>query len=354
MKTILITCGAGFVGSNIGLLLKRDFPKIRILALDNLKRNGSYLNLDRLKKCEIEFIHGDIRNPEDLKNIPPFELLIECSAEPSVQAGLNGDPDYLIHTNLFGSFHCFELVRKYHANIVFLSTSRVYSIQNIRNLHYIKEKTRFTLSQNTTPLGVSAYGFSEEFPTSAPISLYGASKLASEILLLEYIHQYEIKGIINRCSILTGPWQMGKIDQGVAVLWAAAHIYNKPLSYKGYQGKGYQVRDFLHIEDLYRLLLLQIKNIKKHNGNIYNIGGGNERSLSLLELTNLCLEISGKKTKITPNPEPTKADIPYFVSDSRKIINSSEWTPKISVREIMEDIIRWIMDNKEMLRPILA
>ena len=97
-----------------------------------------------------------------------------------------------------------------------------------------------------------------------------------------------------------------------------------------------------------------IKNFKKYNGEIYNVGGGNERSLSLQELTLLCSKISEKKIKMTPNPEPSKADIPYYVSDSRKIMNLSGWKPGIPVKKTMEDIMRWIRDNKKRLEPILA
>ena len=354
IKSILITGGAGFVGSNLAVSFKRDFPEKRLVAFDNLKRSGSHLNLERLKKAGIEFIHGDIRNPEDLKMIPHFDLLIECSAEPSVQAGLNGDPDYLVHTNLFGTYHCLEVARKCKARIVFLSTSRVYSINAINSLNFKRGKTRFDLDLFQSVPGISERGISENFSTQAPLSLYGATKLASEILLLEYVHQFGLCGVINRCSILTGPWQMGKVDQGVAVLWAAAHLYGRPLKYLGYGGSGFQVRDFLHINDLYQLLLLEISDLPKYNGEIFNVGGGHPLSLSLLEMTGLLEEITGKKTAISAMEAPSRADIPYFISDASKISKISGWSPRIGIREIFEDICRWIQDNRESLAPILG
>ena len=98
-KHILITGGAGFVGSNLGLLLKRDLPGVQVTALDNLKRKGSELNLPRLREGGVNFVHGDIRNREDLLAIDSIDLILECSAEPSVLSGYIGSPDYLINTN---------------------------------------------------------------------------------------------------------------------------------------------------------------------------------------------------------------------------------------------------------------
>ncbi|TAN63101.1 NAD-dependent epimerase/dehydratase family protein, partial [bacterium] len=118
-KTILITGGAGFIGSNLAVSFKRKYPGLKIIALDNLKRRGSELNLARLKSERISFIHADIRNPEDLCLEHGFGLMIECSAEPSVMAGVGNNPAYIINTNLTGTINCLELCRKHRADIVF-------------------------------------------------------------------------------------------------------------------------------------------------------------------------------------------------------------------------------------------
>src|SRR5476651_361092 len=131
-KNILITGGAGFVGSNLALKLKKDCPQLNITVLDNLKRRGSELSLKRLKAADIDFVHGDIRNKEDLV-FEKVDLLIECSAEPSVLAGINSSPDYLMNTNLIGTLNCLEVARAHGAACVFLSTSRVYPISYINN-----------------------------------------------------------------------------------------------------------------------------------------------------------------------------------------------------------------------------
>lgn len=352
-SNILITGGAGFVGSNLAIAFKKDFPKSKIIAIDNLKRRGSELNLPRLRKYGIEFIHGDIRNPEDMDLGFSFELIIECSAEPSVLAGYNSSPAYLINSNLMGTVNCLELARKNRADMVFLSSSRVYPIKTINNLKYHEDSKRFLLDENQDIEGVSAAGISEKFPLNSPRSLYGTTKLASEMLLAEYIDMYNLRGIINRCGVLTGPWQMGKIDQGVVVLWIARHFFGGKLAYLGYGGQGKQVRDILHVNDLFDLIKLQLKDIDQHNGEIYNVGGGFDLSLSLKELTEICVEIIGKEIQIGSISQTRKGDIPYYITDYRKVKNTTGWFPKVSKAQIMDDIYTWIKENEKELQPVL-
>jgi CDP-paratose 2-epimerase len=354
MKTILITGGAGFVGSNLALLLKEQDSNQRIICLDNLKRRGSEFNLDRLKKFGIEFIHGDIRVKEDLFQLPKIDSIIECSAEPSVLAGIGGSPEYLIQTNLLGTIHCLELARRDHSDILFLSTSRVYPIQTINALNYIETQTRFELTDIQTIQGASNNGLTEKFPLDGTRSLYGTTKLSSELFIQEYIDVYGIRGIINRCGVLTGPWQMGKVDQGVIVFWAANHIYNKQLSYFGYGGEGKQVRDILHIKDLFNLIQIQLKNIDSLNGMIFNVGGGRKISTSLYELTEICSKLTSKSMQINKVKEDRISDIRIYITDNSHVKNSTGWEPIISVNLIMEEIIQWITDNKDLLRPIFG
>ena len=257
-KKILITGGAGFVGSNIAIKLRQQFPNTKITCLDNLNRRGSELALKRLKQAGIDFIHGDIRNREDLELNDTYDLIIECSAEPSVLAGINSSPDYLINTNLIGTINCLEVARKTGANVFFLSTSRIYPISYINELDYTESEWRFNISDDQKTIGASSEGIAENFPLDKPRSLYGTTKLASELLLAEYIDTYGVKGILNRCGVITGPWQMGKVDQGVFVLWVAKHYFNQSLSFIGYGGEGKQVRDFIHIDDLYKAIVTQL------------------------------------------------------------------------------------------------
>lgn len=352
-KKILVTGGAGFVGSNICIKLKQEFSDIQITAFDNLIRRGSELNLPRFKKHGVGFIRGDVRSREDL-NLSDIDLIIECSAEPSVMAGVTSSPEYLVDTNLVGALNCFELARKNKSDVVFLSTSRVYPVKSLNNLLFEEEVTRFSLKKNQLIVGSSNEGVTEEFPLDGVRTLYGASKLSAEFMLMEYVNNYGIKGIINRCGLIAGPWQMGKIDQGVVVLWMAKHIYKKPLSYIGFGGEGKQVRDIIDIDDLFDLLKIQLSGIEKYSGEIFNVGGGRKNSLSLQELTNLCREISGNEIEITRIKEERPGDIRIYIGNNSKITTLSGWYPKRTAGTTLKEIHGWIIENKKMLEPVLS
>jgi len=350
---ILVTGGAGFVGSHLALGLKAAGAQ-RVVAFDNLKRRGAELNLHRLREGGVEFVHGDIRQPADLEAAGPADVILECSAEPSVLAGYGESPAYVVDTNLTGALHCFEYARRHEAAVLFLSTSRVYPMQTLRDLDYEETETRFELTDNQTVPGASPEGIAEDFPLAGVRSLYGATKLAAETMLAEFLDMYGLPGVINRCGIITGPWQMGKVDQGVVVLWAARHVYQRPLSYIGYGGTGKQVRDLLHAEDLFRLVHYQLENMDALSGRTFNVGGGREVSASLLELTALCQEITGAPIEVRREPEDRPADIPLYLSDTARVTEATGWTPQHSVFDTVEDICRWIWDHKEALRPILS
>jgi len=351
---LLVTGGCGFVGSSLAIQFKRENPDYKIVAFDNLKRRGSELNIARLRKEGIDFVHGDIRNREDLWAAGDFDVMLECSAEPSVLAGYDGSPDYVLNTNLFGTINCLELVRKKNASIIFLSTSRVYPIDLISQQPFTESETRFEISEQASCPGISARGISEDFPIYSARSLYGATKLASELLLLEYFQMYGVRGVINRCGVLTGPWQMGKVDQGVVVLWVARHHFRQQLSYIGYGGSGKQVRDILHINDLFRLIRQQVENIDLFNGKTLNVGGGRDISISLLELTSLCEKATGNSIPIIRHNEDRKGDIPWYITDCSRVRELCGWQPVIKPEEIVTEIAEWIRDNQTALEPILA
>ena len=353
MRNILITGGAGFVGSNLGLFWKRDFPADRIVALDNLNRRGSELNLPRLKAAGIEFIKEDIRNREFLETLGETDLILECSAEPSVQAGYGGDARYLIDTNLNGTLNCLELARKRGSKIVFLSSSRVYPIPALCNLPLQENESRVFISAGKFGAGWSERGICEDFPMEGTRSLYGATKLASELFIQEYVAAYGMEAVINRCGVLTGPWQMGKVDQGFIVLWAAQFLYSGRLAYKGFGGKGKQVRDILHVSDLFELLKIQISGIPRHSGTIYNVGGGMGNSVSLLELSRLCALRSGRELLPASSPETHPSDIPYYVTDNTRVREATGWSPKITVDEILDEVFQWLKEYRGELEGLL-
>ncbi|MFE8596215.1 NAD-dependent epimerase/dehydratase family protein [Archangium violaceum] len=353
-RRILITGGAGFVGSTLALSFKRDEPGAEVIAFDNLRRRGSEVTLSRLRAGGVSFVHGDVRNREDLEAVGAVDLLVECSAEPSVHAGYDGSPDYLVHTNLLGLIHCLEHLRRTGGDLVFLSTSRVYPIASLRALPLVPEGDRLVITEGASGPGWSRAGIDEHFPLEGGRSLYGATKLSGELMIREYVEMYGMKAVINRCGVLAGPWQMGKVDQGFAVLWVARHVYGGELAYMGFGGEGRQVRDLLHVDDLYELVRLQAADLGRHNGAVYNVGGGPEVSVSLRELTRWCEQVSGRSVPITRRPETRPADIPYYVSDCSRVREVTGWKPTRPAGRIVEDIHRWLIEHRAALEPILG
>jgi len=351
---LLITGGAGFVGSNLAIALKRANTDWSITALDNLKRRGGELNLPRLKQAGISFIHGDIRCPEDFQAAGPFDLLIDCSAEPSVQAGTDDAPTYVLNTNLTGTLNCLELARRYQAAVLFISTSRVYPIAALNALEFSEDATRFTWTANESIPGFSSEGVGELFPLHDARSFYGASKLACELIIQEYVHSHGMRALVDRCGILTGPWQMGKVDQGVVTLWVARHVFGKPLSYIGFGGKGKQVRDLLHINDFADLVVRQIQMPDVWDGRIYNVGGGTEVSTSLMELTDLCQQVTGNQIPITPKPQTSDVDLRLYLTDARKVRADFDWRPTRDTTTIIQDIHQWIVEHRQPLAPVFG
>jgi CDP-paratose 2-epimerase len=352
--SILITGGAGFIGSQIAFKLKQKYPLEKIIVFDNLKRRGSELNLPLFKKANIDFVHGDIRNFTDLQSLRRnFEVFIEASAEPSVHAGTEGDPSYLLHTNLVGTLNCLEFARKNCGTMIFLSTSRVYSIQSLKAIPLQETESRFEIDETSTIMsGLSKQGISEEFDTKSFRSLYGASKLGSELVAQEYAQTYKMNILINRCGVIAGPGQWGKVDQGVFTLWVANHFFNKPLSYTGFGGKGKQVRDLIHPDDLYTLINAQLNAANIYSGQVFNVGGGNTASTSLKELTKICRDVTGNQININSIIKTASVDIPYYVTDYRRVSEAFSWKPVRTVINIVHDIYGWLKREENNVRHI--
>jgi CDP-paratose 2-epimerase len=351
---ILVTGGAGFVGSSLARALKAAWPECRVTALDNLKRRGSELNLFRLREAGVLFLHADVRNPEDLSLRPPPGLVLECSAEPSVLAGMDGSPAYVVHSNLMGAYNCFEKARLWNADVIFFSTSRVYPTALLNQLRFQEMETRFSLCPDQPFPGASDRGISEEFPLAGARSLYGMTKYAAELLLEEYAAAYGLRYIVNRCGVIAGPWQMGKIDQGVIALWMAAHYFQKPLSYIGFGGQGKQVRDFIHIGDLTDLVLAQIRGLGRYQGRCFNVGGGPECSVSLLEATAICQEITGNRIPIGRVAQDRPADVRIYITDARRVAEEAQWRVRRGVDETFADIFDWLRAEEQQLRPVFV
>ena len=355
-NSILITGGAGFVGSNLAVSLKRKKASLTVLVLDNLRRRGSEQNMHRLKEHGIDFIHADIRNPEDLKFKQPVDLLMECSAEPSILAGYGERALYQINTNLVGTINCLELAREKGADIIFFSTSRVYPYDSLNAIQKVETKTRFVwdVHQEQDIRGWSPEGITCDFTVKGPKSIYGATKLCSEILLQEYSAMYGLKSVVNRCGVIAGPWQFGKIDQGIFSFWLLSHYFKRNLNYIGFGGKGKQVRDLIHIEDLCELIYLQLMNMHKANGKTYNVGGGTQNNLSLLEATDLSEWITGNGVDIGSETLNRPGDVRIYISDASAATEDFFWVPKKTAEDTFLDMFHWVQKNEQELRSIFA
>jgi CDP-paratose 2-epimerase len=350
---VLVTGGAGFIGANVASGLAARHPDWEIAAFDNLRRRGSELQLPRLREAGVDFTHGDVRLLDDLLAIGAIDALLECSAEPSALAGVDGSSDYVVHTNLLGAYNCLELARRHAAQLVFLSTSRVYPIEPLRNLATTEADTRFELAAVQPIAGASASGIAEDFPLHGARTLYGSTKLAAELLIEEYRAAYGLRAVIDRCGVVAGPWQMGRVDQGVFSYWMLAHHFRRPLRYIGFGGSGKQVRDLLHVEDLTELLDEQLEQPERWDGVTVNVGGGRERSLSLLETTELCAQITGNTLQPERTTEERPGDIPVYVSDCAELFRHTSWRPRRTPRDVLTDIHSWIDTHERELKAAL-
>jgi CDP-paratose 2-epimerase len=348
---ILITGGAGFVGSRLALGLKRDRPGDEVLAFDNLHRRGSELAPHRLRGAGVRFVHGDVRSREDLAALGALDVLVECSAEPSVRAGRDGDARYVVDTNLLGTLNCLELARAHGAGLVFLSSSRVHPIEALRSLPLFQDGDRLRIEPGRRGPGWSERGIARGFPLEGRRSLYGATKLCSELLIQEYVGSFGVRAVVDRCGVIAGPGQMGHVDQGFVALWAARHLFGGPLAYRGFGGRGLQVRDVLHVDDLHDLVALQIDDLDRHAGALYAVGGGPERSVSLRELSRLCAGLLGRSLEIGCEPETDASDIPYHVTDIEEVTARTGWKPRRSLDRTVADVFHWLEEGRRELEP---
>ena len=330
---ILITGGCGFVGTNLCFYLK-DKLKIQNLlidSVDNLKKKTSLINLKRLKKKGIKNYKLDVSKENSLKKLKKYDLIIDCCAEPAVEISKK-NPNNVLATNLVGTINTVEKARKDNSKIIFISTSRVYPIK--KTYKYFNQKKTFDENDNLS--GVK--------------SLYGYSKISSEMLIEEYSYAFNLNYLIIRSGLITGPWQFGRVEQGLVSLWIIKHIFKQKLSYIGFNGTGKQVRDVLFIDDFCELILISIKKFNSIKNQTFCVGGGKRNQVNLRKLTNLCQKVTKNRIKIKQIKKTSIYDIPYFVSKNVKAKHLLSWKPRTNIKDIITKTYNWINGNKKLIK----
>lgn len=353
---ILITGGAGFVGSELAVRFRGK--NHRVVVMDNLVRRGSESNLERLEKHGVSFVHGDVRNPEDFINLPDgIEFVCDVSAQPSVVSGYQ-NPVFDIANNSLGVVRVLEFARQQRCPLIFFSTNRVFVVDKLLELPRREAATRIEWDPEAwakLPAATRARGFdplhgvSEDFAVDGgERSIYGVSKLIADLACQEYARAFDMPIVVNRFGVIAGTGQFAKLDQGWVVWWAIAHYFKLPLKYIGWNGK--QVRDILFLDDVCALVELQMGQMEKFRGDIFNLGGGAANSLSLREATALLEKKLGSGTRITTEDAVRKADLPIYFTDNRKAIRELDWRPEVGLEEGFDRILDWIGTNEEGLR----
>jgi CDP-paratose 2-epimerase len=339
---ILISGICGFAGSTLAHGLLDNVAAREIIGLDNLSRAGSQLNVEPLRKRGIAVRHADLRSASDLESLPAVDWIIDAAANPSVLAGIDGTTSsrQLIEHNLYGTVNLLEVAKRHHAGFTLLSTSRVYSVKALSDIPVIVADSAFAPDLAVPlPDGVSSHGIAENFSTASPVSLYGASKLASECVALEYGQAFEFPVWINRCGVLAGAGQFGHAEQGIFSFWINAYLRQQPLKYIGFDDAGHQCRDCFHPRDLLPLLEKQFETHQSNKPRVVNLGGGPENAMSLAQLSKWCEARFGSR-QVASDATPRPFDVPWLVMDSRLAEKVWGWRPTIKLETILEEIAR--------------
>jgi CDP-paratose 2-epimerase len=348
---ILIAGICGFAGASLARTFLNAMEGARVFGVDNLLRPGSERNRGSLGAIGVEIFHGDVRMPSDLETLPAADWVIDAAANPSVLAGVDGRSTsrQLIEHNLHGSLNLLEYCKRHKAGFILLSSSRVYSIPALASLPLRVEGRRLILDPSQ-PLasGLTAEGIAETFSVTAPVSLYGSTKLASEAVALEYGYTFDFPVWINRCGVLAGAGQFGTAEQGIFSYWIHAHAAKRPLRYLGFGGSGHQVRDAFHPDDLAALLVSQMRDSPPGGDRVFNAGGGAKNAMSLAELTAICDQYFG------PHAPQSDAgvrpfDLPWVVIDSARAQQRFGWKLQRPLHSILDEIAEHARSHPQWL-----
>ncbi|MBI4177315.1 MAG: GDP-mannose 4,6-dehydratase [Candidatus Aenigmarchaeota archaeon] len=334
-----ITGGAGFVGSNLAERLLSEGHNVRII--DDLSRPGGKVvdNLNYLRKKfasemsskKFEFVKSSVANFEEMKkNLAGADVIYHLAAQTAVTTSIK-DPVHDFATNAAGSFNVLEAARQVadNAALLYTSTNKVYG--NMQNVKLDEKQTRYEFADSRYKLGIS-----EDFHID-PESPYGCSKYAADSYFLDYHRTYGMKTVVFRCSCMYGEMQKSLEDQGW-ISWLVGRIINgKKITI---YGDGKQIRDILHIADVTEAVSEATKKISATAGQVFNIGGGEDNSISLLELMSFVQKETGKKS-LYEFADWRLADQKVYISNTEKAKKIFGWQPGISKEEGIRRQIKW-------------
>ena len=337
MKNCLITGGAGFIGTNLADRLVREGMKVRIL--DNLSRNGVEKNLSWLHQSHpnrMEFIKGDVRNFDQVREaVKEVDTIFHLASQVAVTTSVE-DPRTDFEVNAGGTLNVLEAARlsTKQPAILFTSTNKVYG--KLSDLGIRDTGTRYEFPSH--PRGV------DETQPLDFYSPYGCSKGAADQYIRDYSRIYGMKTVVFRMSCIYGPHQFGNEDQGWVVHFVISALLNRPIKI---YGDGKQARDILYVEDLVDAFCQAEENINKTAGEVFNIGGGPENSVSLLELLEMLEKVTGNKIH-TESYNWRPGDQKVYISNIQKAKDIFGWEPRVSSTEGIQRLYKWVRENRTL------
>lgn len=330
---ILITGGCGFIGTNLSEELARSGHEIVIF--DNLSRPQTEYNLEWLRSNnEFVFIQADVRDYASVREaMDKVDLVFHLAAQVAVTTSIRS-PREDFEINALGTLNILEAMREidFPPILVYASTNKVYGA--LEDLNLVEEINSYKCAD--MPMGVP-----ESFPLDFH-SPYGCSKGTADQYVRDYSRIYGLRTVVLRQSCIYGPHQFGVEDQGWLSHFIISAEANRPITI---YGNGKQVRDLLHVSDLITLYSLVVENIDHVSGEIFNVGGGPANTISIWqEMGPVLEELTGHRV-IVRYSKWRSGDQPWFVADIRKAQKKLNWTPRVSVREGIRDVYRWVKDN---------
>ena len=340
---VLITGGAGFIGSNTAVSFMERGDDV--IIFDNLSRAGTEKNLEWVQSTgDVTFIKGDIRNADEIRDAivdSRVDAVIHLAAQVAVTTSVV-EPREDFDINALGTFNVLEGVRACEPMpmLLFSSTNKVYG--GMEELNYRIEGPRWVCD-------FSEGGVTEQRPLDFH-SPYGCSKGAADQYVRDYARIYDMKTVAIRQSCIYGNRQFGIEDQGWLAWFALAALMGRKITI---YGDGKQVRDVLEVGDLVRLYQLCLENIDKVSGQVINAGGGPDRAISIGESLDVLEEVL--EVKIERDYDDWRpGDQPIFVSCNDRAKELTGWEPRVSVREGIGRLGKWIKPNLEMIRALVG